>query len=69
MIRKLARPMLASVYIADGVKTVTNASEYAGDAERVVEVAAAHGEARVTRLAGQRDQVCHRVLGVERVDR
>ena len=37
MIRKLARPMLASVYIADGVKTVTNASEYAGDAERVVD--------------------------------
>ncbi|MCT1452868.1 MULTISPECIES: DoxX family membrane protein [unclassified Corynebacterium] len=36
MIRKLARPMLASVYIADGVKTVTNSSEYAGDAERVV---------------------------------
>ncbi|SIS41147.1 Uncharacterized membrane protein YphA, DoxX/SURF4 family [Corynebacterium appendicis CIP 107643] len=37
MIRKLARPMLASVYIADGVKTVTNSSEYANDAERVVE--------------------------------
>ena len=37
MIRKLARPLLASVYIADGVKTVTNSSEYANDAERVVE--------------------------------
>lgn len=36
MIRKLARPMLASVYIADGVNTVKNASEYANDAERVV---------------------------------
>lgn len=36
MIRKLARPMLASVYIADGVNTVKNASEHANDAERVV---------------------------------
>lgn len=36
MIRKLARPMLASVYIADGVNTVKNASAHANDAERVV---------------------------------
>ena len=35
MIRKLARPMLASVYIADGVNTVTKASEHAKGAEKV----------------------------------
>lgn len=36
MIRKLARPMLASVYIADGVNTVTNSSEHAKGAEKVI---------------------------------
>ncbi|MCQ4624672.1 DoxX family protein [Corynebacterium sp. CCUG 69979] len=36
MIRKLARPMLASVYIADGVGTVTSSSEHAKGAEKVV---------------------------------
>ncbi|MDK8794636.1 DoxX family protein [Corynebacterium sp. MSK041] len=35
MIRKLARPMLASVYIADGVNSVTKASEHAKSAEKV----------------------------------
>ena len=36
MIRKLARPMLASVYIADGVNTVMNSSARAKGAEKVV---------------------------------
>ena len=35
MIRKLARPMLASVYIADGVNTVKNSAERAQGAEKV----------------------------------
>lgn len=34
MIRKIARPMLASVYIADGVDTVVNSSEHVEFSER-----------------------------------
>ncbi len=34
MIRKIARPMLASVYIADGVDTLVNSSEHVESSER-----------------------------------
>ncbi|WP_257159967.1 DoxX family protein [Corynebacterium cystitidis] len=34
MIRKIARPMLASVYIADGVDSVVNSSEHVESSER-----------------------------------
>lgn len=37
MIRKLARPMLASAYVADGVETVTNTKEHEEAAQRVLD--------------------------------
>ena len=36
MIRKLARPMLASVYVIDGVETVINPSAHRESAESVL---------------------------------
>ena len=41
MIRKIIRPMIAAVYVADGVKTLSNPEEYVEGTKSVLDSARA----------------------------